>query len=78
MLDYTTYTDDHLYQELDRLTLYRQVHGRGCTPDAAQARHYSEVMRDKAKAELRRRGLPGRRPDDTRVYGPGQAAWQGG
>jgi len=68
---------EELYAELDRLALYRQTHGRGCTPDAAQARHYCKVMRRKVRAELRRRGLPGTRPGDPRAYGPGQAKWQG-
>ena len=75
--DYTACTDEHLYRELDRLARFRQVHGRGRTPDAAQARHYCKVMRRKAKTELQQRGLPGCRPDDSRVYGPGQAPWQG-
>jgi hypothetical protein len=70
-------TDSELYHELDRLSLYRQIHGRGRNPEAYQARHYCKTMRRKVRADLRRRGLPARRPEDTRCYGPGQAIWQG-
>lgn len=72
-----THSDDGLYQYLDHLTLFRQKHGRGRNPEAAQARHYCKTMRKQVKAELKRRGLPARKPDDTRTYGPGQTAWQG-
>lgn len=74
--DYPTLTPAQLYNELDRLTEYRRQHGRGRSPDAAQARHYCNTMRAKVKRELKRLGLPTTRPDDTRAYGPGQAAWQ--
>jgi len=73
----TEYTNDQLYQELDRLTLFQRIHGRGHNPDAAEVRHYCKTIRKKIKAELKQRGLPSRRPGDTRVYGPGQTAWQG-
>jgi len=69
-------TAEQCYDELDRLANYRRNHGRGRSPDAYQARHYCEVMRGNVKARLKKLRAPLTRPGDTRVYGPGQIAWQ--
>jgi hypothetical protein len=65
-----------LYELLDRLTAFRRAYGRGNTPDAAHARQVCAAERARVQAELRRRGLPGTRAGDGRVYGPGWAGWQ--
>jgi hypothetical protein len=69
----TDYTDHELYAFKDRLKA-RRIVGRG--PDQAQARYYKKTMLRKINAELRRRKLPGTRPDDRRCYGSGQEPWQ--
>jgi len=50
---------------------------RGRSEAAAYAQWYCDTMRPKVKAELERRSLPATRPGNKRVYGPGQAQWQG-
>ena len=75
--DLPDFTDEELYDFLDRLILHRQRHGRGRNEGAAGVRDYCTKMRRKVKNELKRRGLDGTRPTDCRVYGPGQARWQG-
>jgi len=69
-------TAEQCYDELDRLHTHKQVYGRGYGPDAAQARHYCNIMRAKAKKRLKQLKAPLTRPDDGRAYGPGAAAWQ--
>lgn len=71
-----TQTPEQLYALLDDLTEYRRSDGRGRTPEAAYVREYCASERVRVKRELARRGLPATRPGDTRVYGPGVAAWQ--
>ena len=74
--DLASLEPEQLYSLKDDLTLYRQIHGRGNTPNAAQARWFCKTERARINAELRRRKLPGTRPDDTRTYGSGTANWQ--
>ena len=74
--DLTALTADQLYDLKDALVIYRSINGRGRTPEAAQVRWYCKEERKRINAELRRRKLPGTRPGDPRVYGPGTAAWQ--
>lgn len=70
------FTIEDLYQTLDDLTFYRQTDGRERSPEAAHVKAYCKAERARIKAELKRRGLPGTKPDDIRTYGPGQASWQ--
>ena len=74
--DLIDHTPDELYDFLDRLTYHRQQHGRGRNEGAAYVREYCETMRRRIKDELKSRDLPGSRPTDCRIYGPGQIAWQ--
>ena len=74
--DLTDFTPNELYDFLNRLTEHRQQYGRGRSEGAAYVREYCKQMRRRIKDELKRRDLPGTRPTDCRVYGPGQAAWQ--
>lgn len=74
--DLTTLTEDRLYQVLDDLRDHRERDGRGRTPEAAHVRLFCREEGKRVKAELKRRGLPTSRPDDTRRYGPGRTAWQ--
>lgn len=71
-------TAEQCYRELDRLALYRQTHGRGRNAEAAHVRQvYCPTMRAKVKKRLKQLGMPSACLDG-RVYGPGQAVWQGG
>lgn len=71
------YTPEELYDFKDRLRLLRQsVRGQN-GPDPNQTRTYCTEMRKKVNRRLRKLGSPIRRPEDKRVYGPGQVAWQG-
>ncbi len=74
--DLTAVEAEALYALLDDLTSYRQTDGRGRSEEATYVRDYCETERERVKVEIRRRGLPGTRANDTRIYGPGQAAWQ--
>lgn len=74
--DLTDYTPDELYDFLNRLTEHRRQHGKGRNEGAAYVRGYCKRMRHEVKDELKRRELPGTKPTDCRVYGPGQAAFQ--
>ena len=72
----TEETPEALYTLLDDLTTYRKAYGRGRDEAAYQVKDYCKSERSRVKAELKRRELPGTRPGDTRVYGPGTAHWQ--
>lgn len=72
----TQSTADELYTMLDELAEYRRTDGRGRDEYTAYVRDFCKTCRAEIKAEIKRRGLPGTKPGDTRVYGPGMAAWQ--
>jgi len=69
-------TTEQCYDELDKLAERRRTEGRGRNPDAYHARYYCKIMKKEVEARLRELGAPLTRPDDHRVYGPGQAKWQ--
>lgn len=69
-------TPDQLYKRLDWLSEHRRQHGRGRNEGAAYVRQFCKEERARIKRELKRRKLPATCPDDSRSYGPGQAAWQ--
>jgi len=72
--DLTELEPETLYQALDDLALLRQKHAYRRDQVATEIKAWCKTERARVKAELRRRKLPGTRPNDTRVYG--QAAWQ--
>lgn len=74
--DLTAVEAEALYTLLDDLAEYRRTDGRGRSEESTYVRGYCDEERARVKVEIRRRGLPGTKPGDTRVYGPGQAAWQ--
>lgn len=69
-------TPAQLYRRLDWLVEHRRQHERERTAEAAYVRYFCKEERKRVKRELKCRGLPATRPDDTRCYGPACATWQ--